>query len=150
MSGADPFPPVATLVPHRGRALFLREVLRAAGDTASCRARIPADSPFVNAGAAPSLVGLDVAAQAAAALEALLRAGPSESGALRLGYVVGIREARFDAATLPADTDLTVDVHLLEGASALAAHEVELRIGSTRCLSAVLTTFKPRLDPSRP
>lgn len=99
---------------------------------------------------APSLVGIDVAAQAAAALEALLRAGPFADGAPRLGYVVGIREARFDTATLPAETDLTVAVRLLESASGLAAHEVELCFGSTRCLSAVLTTFKPRLDPSRP
>ena len=144
MPGADRFPPVATLVPHRGRALFLREVVRAERDAASCIGQIPADSPFVTKGVAPSLVGIDVGAQAAAALEALLRGGDSDDGAPELGYVVGIREARFETATLPAGTDLTVHVRLLESASALAVHEVEVRIGSARCLSAVLTTFKPR------
>lgn len=128
----------------------MREVLQAEGEIASCRARIPADSPFVTDGLAPCLVGIDVAAQAAAALEALLRAGPSADRASRVGYVVGIRGARFETATLPAEADLTVAVRLLESASALAVHEVELRLGSTRAMSAVLTTFRPRLDPSRP
>ena len=144
MLEADRFPPVATLVPHRGLALFIREVVQAERDAASCIGRIPADSPFVTKGVAPCLVGIDVAAQAAAVLEALLRGGDPDDGTSRLAYIVGIREARFETATLPAGIDLTVHVRLLETVSALAAHEVEVRIGSARYLSAVLTTFKPR------
>ena len=143
MPGADRFPPIATLVPHRGPALFIREVLGTERDAASCIGQIPANSPFVTKGVAPCLVGIDAAAQAAAVLEALLRGGDPEDGT-QLGYFVGIREARFESAILPAGTDLAVHVRLLESAAALAAHEVELRIGSARYLSAVLTTFKPR------
>ena len=150
MPETDGGSPVASLIPHRGPALFVRKVLQAEHNAATFLGQIPRDSTFVNAGVAPCLVGIDLAAQAAAALDALLRGGPSGDGAPALGYVVGIREARFETATLPPDTDLTVDVRLVESASALAIHEVDLRIGSARCLSAVLTTFKPRLDPSPP
>jgi len=148
MSGADGFPPVEALVPHRGRALFIREVLEGGPDRASCLGRIPADSPFVSAGLAPCLVGIDMAAQAAAAMETLLRRGAREDDPPDLGYLVGIREARFETATLPAGTDLTVYARPLRGASALAVYEVELRIGPARCLSAVLTIFRPPLGRS--
>ena len=79
------------LVPHRGHALFLRRVLRCEADGIECTGVIPGAHPFVREGHAPAFLGLELAAQAAAALQAL--ESSASLLAPRPGYLVGIREA---------------------------------------------------------
>ena len=128
-------------MPHRGPSLMIRRILETSGNELRCVGRIPTGSPFAAGGTAPCFVGLDLLAQAAAALEALQRAA-SSAGGPGIGYVVGIREARFETSTLPLGSDLVAHVRLLDGTVSLAHQEVRLAEGDTSCLSAVLTTFR--------
>jgi predicted hotdog family 3-hydroxylacyl-ACP dehydratase len=68
-------------------------------------------------------VGLEVGAQAAAALQALMR--PPGAGGPRIGYLVGVRAARL-AARIEAGRDLRVVAVPTGGAGALAIYEVEV------------------------
>lgn len=142
MSAPDRFPPVEALVPHRGPSLLIQRVLEMGGNELRCAGRIPSESAFAAAGAAPNFVGLDLLAQAAAALETLQRVERS-AAAPEIGYLVGIREARFETPTLLLGPELTAHVRLEGGTAALAHHEVRLLQAETLCLSAVLTTFRP-------
>jgi len=92
-------------------------------------------------------VGLDLLAQAAAAL-ATLRQRPSEREARgEVGYLVGVREARFETATLPLSVPLVAHVRITGEAAAVATHEGSLWLGEGICLSATLTTFLPSSRP---
>jgi predicted hotdog family 3-hydroxylacyl-ACP dehydratase len=135
---AELFPPAESLVPHRGNALFLRRVLEARGSALRALGVIPGGSAFAEGGAVPCYVGLDLAAQAAAALETLRLSAPGPE----IGYLVGIREARFEEATLPLYRDILVEVRLQDRAGPLAHHEVRLAVGDATCLSAVLSTLR--------
>jgi predicted hotdog family 3-hydroxylacyl-ACP dehydratase len=138
---SEVLPPVDHLVPQRGPSLLLSRVLKFEGDSLSAIGRIPTANAFAAKGAAPCFVGIEVAAQAAAALESLLRRRDSSGVAPQIGYLVGVRDARFDIQALPVEEDLIAHVHRTARAGALAIHEVHLLLGSTSCLSAVLTTF---------
>jgi predicted hotdog family 3-hydroxylacyl-ACP dehydratase len=68
-----------------------------------CRAHVPLDSPWVADGRAPAFVAIEIGAQAAA----LLAVEPGS--APKMGFLVGVRDARFRAPDLPAGVDLEVE-----------------------------------------
>ena len=142
----EPLPPVETLIPHRGPSLMLRHVLEMNDETIECVATIPAASGFVSEGGAPSHVGIDVLAQAAGALEAL-RGRHYRRETPRVGYLVGVREARFDRAVLPTEKPLLARVRRLGGVGGLVSHEARLLDQDQSLLWAVVTTFLPAEGP---
>ena len=142
----EPLPPVEALIPHRGPALMLRHVLELDDDSLECVAAIPAESGFVAGGEAPSLVGIDVLAQAAGVLEAF-RGRHDREGGPRVGYLVGVREARFDRAVLPAEKPLLARVRRVSGLGGLVTHEARLSDQNQSLLWAVVTTFVPAAEP---
>jgi 3-hydroxymyristoyl/3-hydroxydecanoyl-(acyl carrier protein) dehydratase len=115
------FPPVSTLIPHEPPARLLREVLEASAEGLTGIAQIPADSPFVHDGRAPSFLGLEAAAQGAAVLEALSR---QDASGPRIGYLVGLRNARLHTPWLPAEQPFRVTVRLTGSAPPLSMYEV--------------------------
>jgi len=115
------FPPVATLIPHEPPARLLREILEASAEGLTGIAQIPADSPFVQEGRVPSFLGLEAAAQGAAVLEALTR---KETLGPRIGYLVGLRNARLHTPWLPAEQPFRVNVRLTGSAAPLSMYEV--------------------------
>lgn len=141
MSGRDRFPAVEDLVPHRGPSLMIQRVLEAGGGELRAAGRIPLESAFATPEGAPCYVGLDLLAQAAGAIEALEHGAVPSDGGPAIGYLVGIREARFEVRRLPLGRDLTANVRQLSGALSLAHHAVRLDEGDAVRLSAVLTTF---------
>jgi len=148
MAAPDGIPPIEALVPHRGPALWIRSVLAVGEDRLECLGWIPPDHAYARSGAAPCFVGLELAAQAAAALEALGHRRDDRDAAPRIGYIVGIREARFEVASLPAGQELRAQARLLGGASALAVHELLLFHGEIRCLSAQVSTYRAGRTPA--
>jgi 3-hydroxyacyl-[acyl-carrier-protein] dehydratase len=139
------FPPVSTLLPHQPPARLLRDVLNAAAEMLTGVAVIPADSPFVEDGLAPAFLGLEAAAQGAAVLEALSRrdiSGPSGPSGPRIGYLVGLRNARFHTPWLPAELAFRVTVRLSGSAPPLSIYEVTVVGGDgAELIRGTLSTY---------
>lgn len=129
-----PAPPAAAL-PHDEPARFVESVIERDADGILCRARIPAASPWAGGGAAPATAGLEIAAQAAAWMEALERAEEGRDAerageaatARRVGYLVRIRDATLGAA-IPAGAAVIARVRRSGGAPPLAIYEVEVTL----------------------
>jgi predicted hotdog family 3-hydroxylacyl-ACP dehydratase len=130
-------PPIDALVPHRGAARLIESIVSWGAGAITCRGRVPADSPFAQAGRAPCYLGLELAAQAAAALQALSR---SERGP-RVGYLVGVREARFLLGDLPVETSLTAIVKAVASAGPLGIYAARVEHDGIECLSATFSTY---------
>ena len=132
VSNADPeaaeipsgsFPPPAALLPHRPPALLLNAVTEVAEGGIVAIAEVPPDHPLVADGRFPSFLALEAAAQAAAALEAL---GRREGTGPRIGYLVGIRDARFSVPSLPAGRPFRVAARQTGGAFPLSVYAVRI------------------------
>lgn len=118
--------PVASLIPHEPPARLLRDVLDTSDGTLTGLAEIPADSPFVADGRAPAFLGLEAAAQGAAVLEALSR---PEAPGPRIGYLVGLRDARFQIPRLSADRPFRVALRLTGSAPPLSIYDAIVEAG---------------------
>lgn len=128
------------LVPHTGMARLLTEIVLDGPGFIEAIGVIPARYPLMTPSGAPCFLGLELGAQAAAALEALTRLAEDEDGA-RIGYLVRIREAEFLKPTLPADTPLCVTARLERSVRPLGIHRVCVRVGRVDFLRAVLGTY---------
>lgn len=131
---------LTNLVPHTSIARFLTEVVRFAPGFVQATGLLPANHPLVALGRAPAFLGIELGAQAAAALETLGRASIETKGAPRIGYLVGVRHAVFLRPDLPTDTPLDVTAKLLGAAAPLAIYHVEVSIAGVECLHASLST----------
>jgi predicted hotdog family 3-hydroxylacyl-ACP dehydratase len=134
-------PPIELLVPHRGSARLVERVVAWRDDSLECVGRIPPESPFVSGGSAPSFVGLEFAAQAAAAHEALGRRRAGGATDVVVGYLVGIKEARFGVTRLRVGADLRGTVRLVGGAPPLAIYAVRVELAGVECVSATFSTY---------
>lgn len=119
---ADPFsssdeetdpalPDAADLLLHEPPALLAEALLSVTGDTIVCRGRIAADHPAVHEGHAGPWMALELAAQAAGLLEAVVRL--RQGGGMEappVGYLVRVRNARFAAPRLAAGAPLLARV----------------------------------------
>lgn len=148
MRSTETFPPVEDLIPHRGSALLLRQVLEASERELTGLGQISSESPFADLGSVPGFVGLDLLAQAAAALDALRRRPADREARGEVGYLVGVREARFETATLPLAVPLVAHVRITGESASFATHEGSLRLGDVLCLRATLSTFRPASVPA--
>lgn len=138
---ADPFPPVESLIPHRGPARLLRRILVAREDKILCEAAVPADHPLVRDGQAPGWLALEAAAQAAAALEALARR--EQDPGPRLGYLVGVRDARIEASHVPAEVPFQVTLRVQGGAPPLAIYQAVAERDGAPVLAGTISTYIP-------
>lgn len=134
------FPAPPTLIPHRGPALLLAGVSGAAEDRLEAIAVVPHDSPFAAGGVAAPLVALEIAAQAAAAFEALLRRQAGGSGDPRVGYLVGARDVVLEAA-LPARSPVRVAVSLDAAVPPLSTYRFEVGVGRTAAARGTISTY---------
>ena len=83
-------------------------------------AEVPPGHPLVEHGFVSALLGIEAAAQAAAVLEALQR---TDAPGPRIGYLVGIREARLLGA-IPAGRPFLATARLQGGAFPLSIYEI--------------------------
>lgn len=132
--------PVESLLPHGGSALLLTNVLRFGPDFLEGEGHLPAIHPLVAGEVAPCFLALELGAQAAAALEALLRRERSADASPRIGHLVRIREAELLRATIPAGPTLRVSARLEGAAGPLAIYRIVVGIGQVDYLRAVLST----------
>lgn len=129
---------LAPLLPHAPPALLVRSILGASTEEIVCGAEIPPDHPLAAAGRAPAWLGVEAAAQAAAVLEALARR--EEDPGPRVGYLVGIREARLASSFLPTGETFRVTARLEGSAPPLSIYAITAGDGSART-TATISTF---------
>jgi 3-hydroxyacyl-[acyl-carrier-protein] dehydratase len=118
---ATGFPLPEALLPHRPPALLLHAVAEVSEGGIVAVAEISPSHPLAADGRFPAFLTLEAAAQAAAALEAL---GRREAPGPRIGYLVGIRDARFTVPSLPVGRRLRVTARLVGGAFPLSMYAV--------------------------
>ncbi|HTQ80886.1 MAG TPA: hypothetical protein VMM92_12890 [Thermoanaerobaculia bacterium] len=141
MALIDGPPAVESLLPHGDPMRLVRVIVEATvPQSLACIAVIPPDNPLAEGDAAPAFVGLEAAAQAAAALEALSRRHDSTAGP-RLGYLVGVRDATFHSSFLPVGEPLSVRVEAAGSAPPLAVYEARIELGGTLLVSGTLSTY---------
>jgi 3-hydroxymyristoyl/3-hydroxydecanoyl-(acyl carrier protein) dehydratase len=126
------------LLPHQPPALLLRAVAEVAEGGIVAVAEISPSHPLVAGGRFPAFLTLEAAAQAAAALEAL---GRNEGEGPRIGYLVGIRDARFTVPTLAAGRRFRVAARLQGGASPLAVYALTIGEAGQEVAAGTVSTF---------
>ena len=148
------FPPVGQLVPHRGSALLIERVLEERVDGITCSGRVPAGAPLVRDGRVPSFVGLEMAAQAAAAYEGLQRLRQSPQDEPRIGYLVSLSDVAVERPEMAVDVPFVVTVRSLAGVSPLFRCEAMVEGDGGVYVRGVLTTMvapaPPRDEASAP
>ncbi len=130
------FSPLEDLLPHAPPSRLIRGTIETSPEGIVAVAEVPPGHPLVKDGFAPALLGIEAAAQAAAVLEALQRtADPGP----RIGYLVGIREARLQGA-FPAGRPFRVTARLQGGAFPLSIYEIAAEGIVTGTISTYVTT----------
>lgn len=128
-------------LPHSGVARFVEGIVESSHDRVVCRARVSKESPFAIDGRVPTFVGLDIAAQAAAVLGAASASTAVESPAVRIGYLVGVRNLRLARGTFPAGEELTVTAHREVSNPPLLVVRSSLTWNGRELLSGTLSTY---------
>ena len=129
----------SSLLPHRAPARFAARVLRADAERLDLEALVPEASAFVRDGAAPALLALEIAAQAAACFETLVRVRAGGAGEARRGYLVGARDVVLDGGPLPAGRPILAAVRLAACAPPLSRYAFEVGAGGR--LRGEVSTF---------
>jgi hypothetical protein len=119
------------MIPHTRTARFLTAI---AGNEATIR--IPAQHPLVRNARAPSFLGIEAGAQAAAAMS------QGSGGQPKSGRLVRVREAVFSMQEIPAETDLRVVATLEAAAPPLAIYRIELYVGDVEAMHATIATHQ--------
>jgi len=119
------YPDLDRLIPHRPPMRLVEQILEERDDEMLCLGRIPVE--LCGGPAASPLLGLELAAQAAAVMGALRRAGPEGSTAEpAIGYLVSVRGLEIAVPALPAGYPLTVRVRGAGSVYPLSRYEVSV------------------------
>lgn len=139
--------PAAPLLPHAPPARCLRDVTAADDHGLDADAWVDLASPFAVAGRVPAFFGIEVAAQAAAAHEALARGTAGQASAARPGYLVRVHEARLSGPGIPVGEPLHVRVRVAGSAPPLATYDAEVISGGMTVTRATISTLSPAGGP---
>jgi len=140
-------PSIVSLIPHRGRSLLLEAVLELRDDGIDCLGRIPAGASLLHEGRAPSILGIEMAAQAAAVFEALRRLGCGGGPqAQQIGYLVGLRDMRFERPEMPADETFVASVRSIGSAPPLSRYSARVSGPDALYVSGELSAFMTAAD----
>ena len=130
------------LLPHSGTARFLTDVVRWGRGFVEAVGHVSAAHPLATGDGAPCFLGLELGAQAAAALEALDRGARTGDRAPRPGYLVRVHEATFLTSDLPLETPLFVVAQLEGAAPPLAIYRISVAVDGVEFVRARLSTYR--------
>ena len=90
----EPFPPVADVLPHRGRMVLLSRVLEHSVERTVCSVEIDVDAPFLEpTGLVPAWIAVEYMAQCVAAHAGLCARAKGEP--VKIGFLIGSRRLEF-------------------------------------------------------
>jgi predicted hotdog family 3-hydroxylacyl-ACP dehydratase len=136
-------------VPHRGRAILVEDVLALLEDGIECRGRVLPDAALARDGRVPSFVALEMAAQAAAVLEALRRRGRAGTATgPQNGYLVSLRGVVMERSEIPVGEPLTVSLKSSGQAGGLGLYEAVVAGAGLVYVRGVVGTFSPSAPPA--
>jgi predicted hotdog family 3-hydroxylacyl-ACP dehydratase len=139
-------PHPADLLPHRPPMRMVEAIEGKADGGLACTARVPRGCAFDSGGTAPALVALEMAAQTAAAFEALRRLKDSAQANARIGYLVGARDVRFGITRVPVGEGLRAAVRLSGLALPLSTYSFEVAREQEVVASGTLSTWITATD----
>jgi predicted hotdog family 3-hydroxylacyl-ACP dehydratase len=125
---------------------FVEAIEAETDDGAVCAVRVPALCAFTERGSAPALVAIEMAAQTAAACEALLRFRAKEGGGARVGYLVGARNVILARARVPAGVTIQAAVRLAAIAPPLSIYDFEVSDAAGVIASGTLSAWLTAKD----
>ncbi len=123
-----PFPPIERMLPHRAPFLLIRSISELVEDRIVCQGVIEKGHYLACGEEAPLILGIEMGAQAAGlhAAQHHTDTDPTNSSA-RVGYLVGIRQARFHVKALPVGRTLRVEAVAHGAAGPLATYGILVR-----------------------
>jgi 3-hydroxymyristoyl/3-hydroxydecanoyl-(acyl carrier protein) dehydratase len=127
------------LLPHAPPARLVRSVIEISAMGIVCGAEISPSHPLAVEAGAPACLGVEAAAQAAAVLESIAR--NEEDPGPRIGYLVGIREARFAVRSLVTGRPFRVSARLQGSAPPLSIYEIAVGESGREALTGTISTF---------
>ncbi len=135
-------PAIEEVVPHRGRACLLDEVLHWDEDRIETALVVPADGVFVGPDGVPAWIGIEYMAQAIAAW-AGCRAR-SEGRPPRLGFLLGSRRYSSTRPLFPSGTRLLVHARReLMGDNGLGMFACRIEADGETWVEANVSVFEP-------
>ena len=142
---AEPFPPVADVLPHRGPMVLLSRILEHSEQHTVCAVDIRADALFVEpAGTVPAWIGLEYMAQCVAAHAGLRARARGEP--VRTGFLIGSRRIDVRTSSFRVGQTLTVVATHTWGEQEAAAFACTLLDADSRTIlvEGTLSVFRPR------
>ncbi|WP_176055033.1 hotdog family protein [Paraburkholderia caribensis] len=140
---SEAFPPINTILPHRGTMLLVDGVSACGDEALTAYATVRGDAWYADEdGAMPAWIGIELMAQGVAAHVALLamRAG----GRARPGVLLGTRSYQAHVSAFARDARLTIDVQeVLRSDAGHSAYECTIDHDGTRYADAVIKVYQP-------
>ncbi len=135
------FPPIETLVPHRGPMLWLDEVIGCGDNRLRTLLTIRPDHVFVTDGRVEALICVEWMAQTVAALVGL-RDRDDGHATPRPGYLIAIPEAHFLVAHFNVGDAVEIEVSRIWGDAELAAFKCEVERNHVQCATAQVSVYR--------
>lgn len=140
---AEVFPHLVDLIPHRGPALLLDQVVAHDDTETECTARIGSEMQYVASGRADAALAMELIAQAVAVHVGLQNRW--SGGAPRAGYVVGVPRMKFYGGDYCVGDVLSVRVHLDFHEGSVGRFDGVVRSGDVTRAEGTVTVFEPPL-----
>jgi len=134
-------PPLDVLLPHRAPMRLITSIAAERADGLDCLARVSAECALVRNGRACVVAGIEAAAQAAAAWEALRRWRVSDDTGPRIGYLVAMRDVEFFAQAIPAEYTFAVRVCLETATPPLTYYRFAVSLDGQALAQGLFGTF---------
>lgn len=136
----EPTGDLGAWLPHAGPARMLTRVLEVTPEAIVCEGTVPASSPYASRSTVPSWVGVELAAQAAALLEAHTHEA-TLAGTRPTGYLVRMRDVRCARPGFPAGVVLRIRVERVSAALPLFAYSIAVVVGGVELLRGEINTY---------
>jgi len=137
-------PDASRLLAQQGPARLVNEVLETGETEIVCAGTVPVESPYADGDRVPSVAAIELAAQAAAALETIGRIRRETDPEPKVGYLVNIGDVVLSSADFPAGAPLVARATLDSEAPPLSVYRVEVKLEDRTILTASVSTY---LDP---
>jgi predicted hotdog family 3-hydroxylacyl-ACP dehydratase len=136
-------PDIDALIPHRPPMRLIDRVIEIEGDTITALASVPANGPFVSAGAdPPGYVVVEMMAQTVGAWDGWQRRQRGDGP--EVGFLLGTRRLRCDRPTLVPGTTVRIEARMLFSDGELASFACTAREGGAEPFAeATLNVFCP-------
>jgi predicted hotdog family 3-hydroxylacyl-ACP dehydratase len=136
----EPTGDLGAWLPHAGPARMLTRVVEVTADAIVCEGTVPPTSPYVSGSSCPTWVGVELAAQAAALLEAHAHQA-ALAGTRPTGYLVRMRDVRCERPRFAAGTVLQIRVQRLSAALPLFVYVISVSADGIELLRGQISTY---------